>query len=292
MPVLVTFVVFALLPLLWLVRTSLTNDNGFLAARWVGLDNFREIGTDHAWWQSVFNSLFMAVGTIAVQVPLGVLLAVALDRKLRGRGVFRTVYFLPYIVPISVMGIVFAFIFNPVGGIANNVLSALGAAHEPVDFFGSRLSAMLIIIVVNIWAEFGFTMLLALAALQTIPRELYESAALDGASARQQFLRITLPLMRPVLNIIFLLAIVSSMRSFDLVKTLTNGGPAGASDVMFTHIYDLFFAGPGAGGGAPRIGYASAQAVAASAIIAVVVGLYFAASRRALYGYRGEGDER
>ena len=281
MPVIALFVVFAFLPLCWLIWESLTNDNGYLPAKFIGLNNFQEILGDELWWHSVANSLFLAVGTIVVQVPLGVVIAAALDRKIRGGGFFRTTYVLPYIVPISIMGIVFSFIFSPVGGIANNVLMSVGVLDQPIDFFGSRTSAMLTIIAVNIWAEFGFTMILALAAMRAIPGDLYESAEIDGASGPQQFRLITLPLMRPILNVIFLLAIVSSMRSFDLVKTLTNGGPAGASDVMFTHLYNLFFGGLGAGGGAPRIGYAAAQSVTASVLIALVVGLYFYASQHA-----------
>jgi raffinose/stachyose/melibiose transport system permease protein len=285
LPVIVPFLVFAVVPLGWLIWEGLTDDNGFTHANFIGLANYRELYHDPQWWQSVTNSAYLAVGSLVIQVPLGIALAIILNRKIRGSGIFRTVFFLPYVIPISVMGVVFGFLFNPVGGVVDSALRSVGLTHSPTDVFADRTSAMLTIIGVNIWAEFGFTMILTLAALQAIPRELYESARLDGANVFQQSIYVTLPMIRPVLNVIFMLGIVDAMRSFDLVKTLTNGGPAGASDVMFTHIYNLFF---GTDTGAqPRIGYGSAQAVVASALIGLAVGGYFLLARRALYGSDG-----
>ena len=261
LPVLVPFIVFGIVPLVWLLVISVTDYDGFIRMDFVGIENYVELIGDSYWWRSVANTLIIAVCAVAIQLPIGFGLAVVLNAaSKRIATTFRTVFFLPYIIPAMICGVLFGFLVGPTRlGIVNDLLMNLGLVESPV------------IILATAWMEFGFTLLLFHAGLQSVPEELYEAAQLDGASRWRSLTSITLPLLRPIINVILLLAMVSVMKSFDVVKSLTNGGPAGASDVMFTHIYDLFFSQQIYS----RIGYASAVSVVASVIIAVSVGVVF-----------------
>ena len=275
-PALVPFVLFALVPIGYVVYLSFTRYNGVTDPVWVGVDNYVLAFGDHRWWGSVGNTFFLAVGTILIEIPLALLLATFLNSRLRGSSVFRTIFFVPYVVSIAVMGVVFFFLLRPVNGAINGMLQALGVLSAPVDWLGSQPTAMAALIAVSVWAGFGINTVFFLVGLQTIPRELYESAELDGANKWQQFVSITLPMLAPVFNVVLMLSIVFALRSFDIVKTLTDGGPAGGTEVMFTYIFDFFF---GLDRGS-QYGYASALAVIASVIIAIVSMLYVSATRR------------
>ena len=273
LPVLVPFIVFGIVPLVWLLVISVTDYDGFIRMDFVGIDNYVELIGDSYWWRSVANTLIIAVCAVAIQLPIGFGLAVVLNAaSKRIATTFRTVFFLPYIIPAMICGVLFGFLVGPTRlGIVNDLLMNLGLVESPITFLGTRVGALAVIILATAWMEFGFTLLLFHAGLQSVPEELYEAAQLDGASRWRSLTSITLPLLRPIINVILLLAMVSVMKSFDVVKSLTNGGPAGASDVMFTHIYDLFFSQQIYS----RIGYASAVSVVASVIIAVSVGVVF-----------------
>lgn len=270
---------FGIIPLFWLVVTSFTDYDGFLRFAFVGLENYIEVMGDSRWWRAVANTLIIAVCAVALQIPLGFALAVILNAVSRRIATtFRTIFFLPYIIPAMICGVLFGFLVGPTRlGVVNDLLMNMGLVESPITFLGTRLGALIAIIVATAWMDFGFTLLLFHAGLQSVPPELYEAASLDGATRLRALRSITIPLLRPIISVVLLLSIVSVMRSFDLVISLTNGGPAGASDVMFTHIYQLFF------GQAvfSRIGYASAVSVVASVIIAVSVGLVFLMMRRA-----------
>jgi raffinose/stachyose/melibiose transport system permease protein len=276
LPVIVPFVTFGVLPLIWLIAIGFTDYDGFKRISWVGLANYAEVAGDARWWGSVRNSLILAVGTVAIQVPLGFALALILHGRFRGTTFFRTVFFTPNVVPAAVTGIIVGFLIQPTdSGVFNDLLHNIGLTSSPINFLGDAAAAMVVLILSSAWIEFGFTMVLFLAGLQSIPREIYEAAELDGASSFQRVRFVIFPMLRPIFNVIMLLAIVSVLRSFDIVKSLTNGGPAGATDVMFTHIFNQFFGTSLQ----PRIGYAASLAVTASLIIAMVVGAYFWAAR-------------
>lgn len=273
LPVLVPFLVFGIVPLVWLAAVSVTDYDGFLRMNFVGLDNYAELAKDSRWWRAVANTLIIGACAVLIQLPLGFGLAVILNATSKKIATsFRTLFFLPYIIPALITGVLFGFLVGPTRlGIVNDILLNLGWVDSPVTFLGTRFGALAVIIIATVWMDLGFTLLLLHAGLQSIPEELYEAAELDGASRWHTLRHITLPLLRPMINVVLLLSMVSVMRSFDLVKSLTNGGPAGASDVMFTHIYDLFFSQAVYS----RIGYASAVSVIASLIIALAIGLMF-----------------
>lgn len=284
---LIPFVLFALVPVAYVVVLSFMRYNGVGDPTWVGIHNYALAFADSSWWSSVTNTLVLAGGSIIIELPLALLLAVLLNRALRWTSGFRTVFFLPHIVSIAVMGVVFFFILRPVDGILNGILRGMGVLSADVDWLGSGPTAMLSLILVSVWSGFGINTIFFLVGLQTIPRDVYESASLDGASGWQQFRAITLPMLTPVMRIVVMLSIVFSLRSFDLVKTLTNGGPAGQTDVMFTYLFEYFFSLQRGS----QYGYASALAVIASVIIAIVSIIYLAMSR-ANEQRSGFGDAR
>lgn len=275
-PALLPFTLFVILPIFYALFLSFTEYNGFLTPEWVGLDNYRAVLGDDYWWQSVRNTFVLAFGQMVIEIPLALMLAVFLNRNLRFTGLFRTVFFLPHVISVAVMGVVFYFLFRPLDGVINELLQTVGLIGDDIDWLGSGDTAMLSLILVAVWFGFGVNTILFLVGLQTIPKEIYESASIDGAGSWRLLRSITLPLLTPILRVIVMLSIVFSMRTFDLVKTLTNGGPAGETDVMFTYLFNYYFGGLDRGS---QYGYASALAVVASLIIAAISLIYLFFSR-------------
>ncbi|MET9660911.1 sugar ABC transporter permease [Streptomyces sp. NPDC006510] len=275
LPSLIPLVLFALLPVAYVVFLSFTRYNGVTSPQWIGLDNYQLMFKDQSWWQAVLITLVFAVGQIVIGIPLSLLLATVLNSGIRGMGLFRGLFFLPYVISIAIIGIVFYFLLRPDNGVINGILQALNLISTDVDWLGSQGTALGSLILVGVWSNFGINMVFFLVALQTVPKELLESAQLDGANAIQRFRHVSLPLLAPITRVVVVLSIVFSLRSFDLVKTLTDGGPAGQTDVMYTYLFDYFF---GTDRGS-QYGYASALAVVASIIAAIVSLGYMAVSR-------------
>lgn len=279
LPAVLPFLAFSVVPILYIIYLSFTAYDGITTPTWVGLANYQTLIQDGSWWESVKNTLILAAGQIVVEIPLALLLAVILNRRVRARSTFIAVYFLPHVMSIAVMGVVFYFLFRPISGVINGWLQTVGLISTEVDWLGSGPTAMASIITVAVWAGFGINTVFFLVGMQTIPRDVYESAAIDGATGWQQFRRITLPLLGPMMRVVMMLTIVFALRSFDLIKTLTDGGPVGETNVMFTYLFDYFFSFDRA----TQYGYGSALGVGASIIIAIVSGIY-------LYFSRNQGD--
>ena len=277
LPALVPYLVFALLPIAWLLYYSFQEWNGFTDPSFVGIENYQRVARDGQWWDAVLTTLLFTAGRLVVEVPLALALAYAFFRGVRGGGALRTLYFLPHVLSPAIVGIIFAFFLREVGGPANKILEGAGIVSAPVNFLGDAGNALLSLIGVGIWAQLGITTLLLFAGMLTIPRELIESAAVEGAGEGATFRYIVLPLLMPVTRVVVLISIIGTLRSFDLVKTLTDGGPAGATEVMFTYLYRFFFE-PAA---VPQIGYAAALAVTASVIVGIVSVAYLRVLRKA-----------
>ncbi|QOR71433.1 sugar ABC transporter permease [Ruania alkalisoli] len=275
LPLLLPFVLFALVPIGYVVYLSFTKYNGVLDPVWVGLSNYEILITDTVWWRSVRNTLIFGAGSVVFEIPLALGLALLLNRRVRFGGGFRAIFFIPNVVSIAVIGIVFYFLLRPVDGVINGLLSWTGLVPEHYDWLGSGPSAMASLIAIGVWSGFGVNTVFFLVGLQTIPKEVVESATLDGATGWKHFWHITLPLLAPILRVVIMLTIIFTMRSFDIVKTLTDGGPAGQTEVMFTYLFGYFFSlDRGA-----QYGYASALAVVASIIIAIISLIYMRFSR-------------
>ena len=190
----------------------------------IGLDNFARIMRDGQFWDSVKNTGIYALGKLVITIPLSLILAIILNRKWRGRSLFRAVFYLPTIFSASVMAIVFFIIFNSYNGILNQLLLKYHIISSPIGWLDAN-HAMLTTIIIAIWGAVGNYMLLFIAGLQSIPEELYEAASLDGASEFQKLRNVTIPLLGPVMQMIIMLAITTALKGYESIMVLTEGGP-------------------------------------------------------------------
>ncbi len=274
LPNLILAAMFTLYPIVASWYISFLDWSGFTSGReWIGLANYREVIGDQYFWAAFRRSfLFMGV-SLPIRLGLALLVAILLnDAALRLAPVFRTFFFIPVVTTAAIVGIVMTFVFSPFNGPVNKFLLQTGLVARPLDFLGSPDTALWTVIAVFIWKNFGITMIYWLAALQTIPAELYEAASIDGAGPWQAFRRITLPLLTPFTIIITLITAVQTLHVFPIVQSMTGGGPFFASEVIEVYIYRTAFGE----GGIPRLGYASAAAVffgLATLVIAVIQGV-------------------
>jgi ABC-type sugar transport system permease subunit len=268
LPFLVLYLGFTLWPLLATIIYSFFDWDGIQPLRaFVGLANYVEIAKDPVFWVSFRNTLVFAIANTAVKLPLSLLMAILLTKRwLKLKSLFRTVFFIPFVLPVSLAGLIFTYLLNPSNGALNAALHSLGVAHGSVDLLGHDETALAAVIGVSVWQVFGEYMVYWIAALQNVPDELYEAAELDGASEWQKLVRITLPLIRPVAVIIALLALINALHVFALIVTLTAGGPGVNTYVVSYFIYQQAFQE------LPfRYGYASAAAVLFAALALVFV---------------------
>ncbi|MFD3563098.1 carbohydrate ABC transporter permease [Streptomyces sp. NPDC058686] len=268
LPFLVLYLGFTLWPLIATVFYSFFDWSGTGPLNnFVGGGNYSRVLGDPLFWQAVVNTLLFAVGTTLIKLPLSLLAALVMTRKwLRAKKALRTVFFAPLIIPVAMAGLVFTYLLNPSNGALNSALHGLGLTDGTTDVFANRWTAMLALILISVWQVFGQYMIYWMAALQNVPDELYEAAALDGASEWQKLTRITLPLIRPVAVVIVMLALVNAMHVFGLVVTLTGGGPGTSTYVVSYFIYKQAF------GSMPfAYGYASAAALLFSVMAFLLV---------------------
>ena len=267
-PSLIGTLIFVVYPLIWVIRWSLFRYDGMFEADYVGFYNFVTAIKDSDFWNSVQNTFFLTLVKLCIEVPMALVIAVLLNTKIFARNIHRSIYFMPTVLSVAIMGIVFSFIFASYDGVVNNILLNVKLIKAPISWFGSKWTALAILGVATIWHNFGINMIYFLTGLQSIPKELYECAEIDGASKVRQFTHITIPMLGPVLQVIIMLTILASMKITELVLVLTGGRPAGQTEVMMTFVYKKFF--PSGLTTASNYGYASALAVIAAIILGVV----------------------
>lgn len=270
-------ILFVVIPLLWIARYCCFNYKGFGTVRWVGLDNFvRVFMRSPKYWLSVKNTFVFAIGKLLVEIPLALVLAFILTRKLRGTTFFRSMYFMPSMVSVAVIGVVFTYMFSHNKGVVNEFIKLFGGTG--VKWFAKGGSSMIVLMIASIWQNFGINMLFFMTGLQSISPEMYEAASIDGASNTRQFFNITIPLLGPVLQMVLMNAVLGSLKVTDLVLTLTNGNPNGKTEVMMTYIYKQFF---GQGGGTGKdFGYGAALTVVTAAILTIVTLIYLRSTKK------------
>ncbi|WP_336763718.1 sugar ABC transporter permease [Paenibacillus sp. USHLN196] len=235
MPALILFVMFFLYPIGSSLYYSLTSWNGVSAEpRFVGLSNYVKALTDERFWISTRNNGFFIGFSVLIQVPLIVLFSLLIANVKRLKGLYKTAVFLPSIMSTAVIGILWGFIYEPNIGLLNKMLHVLGI--DPVYWLSDNRFAMLSILVTNAWQWTGFYIVMVLAAILAIPRDLDEAAAIDGATAVQRAMRITLPLIRPIISVVIMLSIAGAMKAADIVIVMTKGGPAGSTEVLATYM--------------------------------------------------------
>jgi len=270
-------IVFVVIPLLWVVRFCTMYYKGYGTMRFVGLENFiRVFERSPKFWLSVKNTFVFATFKLAVEIPLALVLAFLLTRKLKGTDFFRSVFFMPSMISVAIMGVVFSYLFSHESGIINGILKGLGGTG--VKWFASGTSAMIVLMIASIWQNFGINMLFFMTGLQSISPEMYEAASIDGASNTRQFFTITIPLLGPVLQMVLMNAILGSLKVTDLVMTLTNGAPNGKTEVMMTYIYRQFFSDGISN--AKQFGYGAALTVVVAVILSIVTIIYLRTTKK------------
>jgi ABC-type sugar transport system permease subunit len=261
LPQLVLVAAFTLYPIVMTHVYSLYEWPGFGPLdRFVGLRNYTRILADELFWNAFQKSFLFMAGTVALQLPLALFIAILLNsERLYGRNVYRTLFFIPVVTTSAVIGIVMRSIFASHDGLVNNGLMLVGLIDRPIRWLAQGDTAMLALVLVASWKWLGIKMIMWLAGLQSLPVELYDAAKVDGANYWQTFRHITVPLLVPVGVVVLLFSIVDALTAFDLIFTMTEGGPGFATEFMELYIYRYAFTS--FAGGLPQLGYASAAGV-------------------------------
>ena len=245
---------FILLPVVGTFWTSLFRDVAFLPKKFLGLANYIRLLKDPNFWRSARFTLLFAFGSVALEVGLGTIFALLLNEKLPLRGWLRAAVLVPWAIPIAISARVWELVYNYNYGLANYLLIKLGISSGPINWLGSGWGAFLSLLLADVWKTTPFVTIILLAGLQAIPEELYQQAKVDGTNFYQRFLKITLPLLKPVLLVAILFRTIDALRIFDLVYVLTHGGPGGMTTSLSLYGYKFFLSSD--------FGYGSAVSVA------------------------------
>ena len=261
-----TFTVYPVVASVWY---SLLDWNGFGdPGAFIGLDNYRDLWNDPLFWNSFKNTLVFLVFAVPLRVGLALVLAVILNGVFPFVRLFRTGIFLPVVTTAAIVGVVMRYILDPTGGPINFAILETGIVDQPVNFLGSASLALYSAVGIWVWKWLGITVIYWMAALQTIPRDVYEAAELDGANAIQKFFRVTLPILTPFTLIITLITVIEATNVFDLMLTLTGGGPFYSTEVIDIFVYRHAFTS-----NIPRLGYASAAAIFFAVAVTLVAAI-------------------
>ena len=231
-PALIMVALVLLYPLILNIRISLYAKQLGFPERFVGLANYWRVAADSVFLNSVQVTFLWTVGSVAGQMLLGGALALLLNREFPGRAVFRTLLLLPWAIPNFIAALTWVWMLSDRFGILSHLMMQVGLVSQPILFLASPELALPSIILVNIWKNYAFVMIVIMAALQAIPSELYEAARVDGASAWQELWQITLPLIRPMILIVLLLRVIWTFNTFELVFIMTEGGPARQTELL------------------------------------------------------------
>ena len=236
-PALALLGLFVVVPIARAVQISFFKWKGYGEfERFVGLDNYRRVLANPEFIEAFQHNMVIVVASIAIQLPLGLAIALLLNRKMRGQGILRTIIFVPYVLSEVIAGVIWYQMFVPNDGIIATVLQSIGLAGPKQGFTGSLEWALPAVIAVLTWKYLGMAIILFLAGLQGVPEELYEAAQLDGATWWQIQRRVTIPMLGPTLRTWAFLSMIGSLQLFDMVWVLTGGGPANATSTMATFL--------------------------------------------------------
>ncbi|MCG8430836.1 MAG: sugar ABC transporter permease [Candidatus Omnitrophica bacterium] len=275
LPAVAIFCIFYIIPFVWVFQLSLTEWDGILPTKtFVGLGNFKEIMGDAIWWKSMVNAGYITLIALTLQNAMAFLLAWACDREIRMKNFYRVIFFLPPVLSEVVVGLVWQWILDGNYGLLNGWLGALGLEHLSRNWLSDPKTALITVAIVHCWKGFGWGFLIFLAGLQTIPRQLYEAARVDGANAWHSFRYVTIPLMVPVMVLVAILTVLGTMQAFVLIIAMTGGGPAYHTQVPVLRILASMR-------GSSRFGYACAQGILFGVVLMAVSFIQYQFSRRA-----------
>lgn len=272
LPALIPLGVFWLFPMGEAIFMSFTDwDYMSSAYNIVGFENYRNIFSDSMFYDALKNTLVFTLGTLVPTIALGLLAAVILRKKITGSAIYKAIIFSPWVTPTVVISIVWSWIFEPQYGLANYILQLLNMPKS--QWLQSSDTAMTAVILVTVWKGFGWAMIFYLTALERVPKELYEAAAVDGAGSWQKFKKITLPLISPTTFFLTIITTINSIQAYDQIQVLTQGGPSGSTRTILYLYYQTAFENF-------NIGEATAIAVIILLIIGALAGIQFIASKK------------
>lgn len=273
LPNLIGFLIFTFVPIVFSLLLSFCKWNLSGTPEFVGIDNFIRMFTkDKSFWISLGNTILYTIGVVPVTMALSLGLAILMNKPLKARTFFRSVLFFPYVASLVAVAVIWMALFNPDRGPVNSLLMAIGISNPP-RWAASTTWALPTIIGLTIWKGAGYYMIVYLAALQGINRELYEAAELDGADGWHKFTNVTWPSITPSTFFILMMLLVSTFKSYDIMYITTQGGPGEATKVLAYHIYNTAFVNT-------EFGYSSAVAMALFAIVAVITIIQFRTEKK------------
>ena len=266
LPNLLIFVIFIAVPAVFGFVYSLTDWEGIGALHFIGFKNYIKLFQDTRFWISIRQTFLYALIALPLIVAIPLLLATQLVKKIRGRSIFRAIFYRPSMISYIVVGLMFQFIFGDSTGVINFLLEKMGGSS--VGWFTNGVSAMAVVIIASVWSRSGFYMVTFLSGLSNISESYYEAAKVDGATGWRQFVSITLPLLKPTTFLVMILGFIDLFKQYGLVLTLTDGGPAGATKFAVQYIYEQAF-------DRFELGYASALSMILLLILAVLTLVQF-----------------
>lgn len=254
-PMLFGIIVFTLFPIIASVVLSFTDwkfITGYDAIRFVGLQNYERLIDDSVFKQSLINNFWLLL-VIPVTLVLALVLSYLINNHVKGKNAFKVVYFMPNISSIVAVAVVFQIIFHPTYGPLNSMLKAIGISDPPM-WLADPSYALLSVMMIMVWVELGYNMIIYIAALQSIPKDIYEAAEIDGASSWIKFRKITVPMLSATTFFLLVTGVIGSFKAFSLIKVLTNGGPSSSTSTIVFDLYDTAFV-------SLKTGYASAMSI-------------------------------
>ena len=267
LPSLLILLMVAVYPILRVIYMSMTEFDFTMQANFVGIKNFIEIFTDINFFRYTRNSLIYTFGAVTISFTIGMIVALALNKIQKFAELLRTIALWPWAIPPVVASITWKWMYNDVVGVLNDLLLRSGLISQPLPWLSKSSLALPSLFITHAWIDIPFVIVLLLAGLKGIPLELYEAAAIDGASPWKKFTQITLPLLKPTMMVTLLISTTFAFRTFDIVFTLTRGGPGDVTELLVTYIYNnafLFL----------QFGYASALSVIMVVITILIVLFY------------------
>ena len=273
-PLMIGLIVLSLIPVIASLLLSFTNWNfvaGIEAIRFSGLENFEKLYHDSSFLKSLVNNLIFVV-TVPVTMILALVLAIAIDKHVYIKNLFKVIYFLPYISSVVAVAMVWQVLFHPSLGPVNSTLMSLGIDNPP-KWLADIKFALPSLMMIQVWIMLGYNIIIYIAGLQSIPRDLYEAAEIDGANAWVKFRRITVPCISPTTFFLLVTGIIGTFKIFDLIQVLTQGGPANSTTVIVYELYDTAFV-------QLKTGYASSMALILFLICLLITTLQMAAQKK------------
>ncbi|WP_416147492.1 carbohydrate ABC transporter permease [Salipaludibacillus sp. HK11] len=243
LPPLLIYLVFSIVPIFISIYYSFMKWDGFSDMVFIGFTNYLDVFQDATFWRSVKNNILVVFASVFGQITIGLGLAILLNQKIKGGKFFRTIGFLPVVISTVVISITWRMIYNSREGMLNNLLETLNLGFLQQNWLGNPNTAMFAILVTIIWQFVGLYFIIFLSALQTVPKDILEAAELDGATEFQKIFFITVPSIKNIILVAIVLCISGSLKTFDLIYVMTNGGPAHATEVMATYMYNETFNG-------------------------------------------------